>query len=424
MKKILLLSILFFHQVLIAQESSNEKYKPIPLPKYSPPKDSTNKSNGLIKFNITSQKLDTLNIHPAPAISIQQYPPNGQQVENEFIKSAPQNYAFSNLQAADLLSGFPNYPMSSIVKLNFSFYHPGTATTSYGSCSGAIINSQYILTAGHCVFNPTDQSYIASCDVIPAYNMGNAPFGYTTANNWYSFTQWTSNNNYDYDMAILSLATPIGNTTGWLGWGSNMMNSFFTTSSNTFHSFGYPAQDDWGNPVFENGERMYYMNGYMDFWESANSMCHYNLGFHGQSGSGLYYKDANNNRYAYGVLSHGNGQNPPYYTCHCRMSSDMFNYFSNIIGIASGNEEITAEHQIQIFPNPSVGVFNLQINGNLNENEIKVLNLVGQEVLSIHKPKSNAITTIDLSNQANGLYILYVKVNGMVLTKKIYKTEN
>ncbi|MCH8903730.1 MAG: hypothetical protein IIA45_07435 [Bacteroidetes bacterium] len=78
-------------------------------------------------------------------------------------------------------------------------------------------------------------------------------------------------------------------------------NSFFTDPSKIFHSFGYPAQDDFGNTVFEGGERMYYISGYFDYFESSNALCYYNIGYKGQSGSAFYYKVAANDRVVYGV---------------------------------------------------------------------------------------------------------------------------
>lgn len=55
-----------------------------------------------------------------------------------------------------------------------------------------------------------------ACTVIPAYNLGKRPFGLTTTTQWYAFSQWTTNGNLDYDIAIMRLAQPIGNTTGWI----------------------------------------------------------------------------------------------------------------------------------------------------------------------------------------------------------------
>ncbi|MBK7342293.1 MAG: trypsin-like serine protease [Saprospiraceae bacterium] len=342
------------------QPFNMDLYTPIPLQSFTPPIDPEYKENKLIMYNMMENRFDTIqtaNYNEHPAQRTRQTPFN--QSDPFIDQEELQPFSFSTLQPADQLAGFRDYPISAVVKLFITFFNPQTNQNSFGTCSGLMVHPSFILTGGHCVKSKFDSSYAVACTIIPAYNLGTWPFGLTTTTNWYSFSQWTQNGNLDYDIAIMSLAEPVGNQTGWIDLGFTPNDSFFTAPSNNFHSFGYPGYDSFGNPVFEAGERMYYMNGYMDFWKSTNTICHYNIGYQGQSGSGFFHQDSFQLRSAYGVLSHGSGIVPPYYTCHCRMDSMMFATFNNIIPMVSEINEEHLTNQISIYPNPTTSEFSI-----------------------------------------------------------------
>ncbi len=411
--------------VVFGQQPFNtDLYVPIPLQPFTPPKDTAYKENKLVVFNMLEKRFETVHIGNYSNNLHNNYSPSSNEQPNEFIKSGEnQDYGFTDLAPADQLAEFPNYPMSAIVKLFLTFFNPTNNQNSFGTCSGVVVAPGFIITGGHCVKSKFDSSYVVECTVVPAYNLGSQPFGFTTTTNWYTFTQWTENGNLDYDIAIMSLSSPIGNTTGWIDLAYNSDTSFYTSPSNAFYSFGYPGYDPLGNPVFEEGERMYYMNGYMDFWLSPNRVCHNNIGYSGQSGSGLFHQDTSNNRQVLGVLSGGN-LFPPYYTCHCRMDSSMLNYFNSIISPVSKIETEHLTKQILVYPNPSNGIFNLDF-GELPYNEIKlqVFDVLGQQITTASIEPFHSIATIDLTSFPNGTYFIKAAIDGKTACKRIYKTE-
>jgi M6 family metalloprotease-like protein len=80
----------------------------------------------------------------------------------------------------------------------------------------------------------------------------------------------------------------------------------------------------------------------------------------------------------------------------------------------SNIENISNENNFEIYPNPSSGIFNLNIN--FDYSEISLTNVIGEEIF---KNINQQVNQINLSDQANGLYFLKIKTNQEVLTRKI-----
>lgn len=77
---------------------------------------------------------------------------------------------------------------------------------------------------------------------------------------------------------------------------------------------------------------------------------------------------------------------------------------------------------LTIFPNPSNGIFNLNINTTtVKELEIKVLNSIGQVVFAKNNFNNivNINEQIDLSNNASGIYFVTVTTEKSITTQKL-----
>ena len=88
------------------------------------------------------------------------------------------------------------------------------------------------------------------------------------------------------------------------------------------------------------------------------------------------------------------------------------NLTSTAVGI---NETSFTTFELNSYPNPTNGITNLFVDiqeaGNI---EITILNILGEIVYKNKSSKINAgnyTTSIDLSNEANGIYLAYVTVN-------------
>jgi poly(3-hydroxybutyrate) depolymerase len=80
---------------------------------------------------------------------------------------------------------------------------------------------------------------------------------------------------------------------------------------------------------------------------------------------------------------------------------------------------IASNAEIEVYPNPTTGLLNVNVGGNDKINEIKVFNLLGEEVLSV-----NGVSQINLNSLKQGIYILYARLNQRTFTKRIAKVDN
>lgn len=411
---------------LFGQEDFNpDLYSPMPLQTYAPPKDTAYRENQLVFFNMLEKTFGTVPIGKdtdPPRDLFSSSGNNGASGESILRGNEPV-YDFTDWQPADQLTDFPDYPYSTIVKLFLTFYNPVNQQNSFATCSGVMIHPEFLITGGHCVKSFLDSSYAVECIVVPAYNLGSRPFGLTTTTDWYAPSQWTVNKNLDYDMAVMHLSDPIGDATGWMGLGYHSDDNFFTSPSNVFYSFGYPGYDALGNPVFEEGERMYYRNGYMDYWLTPNRMCHNNIAYSGTSGSGLFHQDSSNNRKVYGILSHGSIF-PPHFTCHSRLDSLTYLYFSSILPVMTGLEKQRPDQHILIYPNPSDGLFTLDfIDIPHREIELRVFDVFGQQIIRESMSPTNSVARINLTAYPPGAYFIQAAIDGKSVSGRILKTE-
>ena len=98
--------------------------------------------------------------------------------------------------------------------------------------------------------------------------------------------------------------------------------------------------------------------------------------------------------------------------------------YSHLIWLrASGTSTIGSEElaltEASIYPNPSNGVVNVELNANANAT-VTVVDILGQVV---YRSNENFVAgnrkTIDLSTQAKGMYLLSVEGEGINVVERI-----
>jgi len=110
------------------------------------------------------------------------------------------------------------FPARAIVQI--TFYSKNSGDTCV--CSGAMISSDTVLTAGHCVHDGTRSGdWFTDFKVFPGRNTGLKPFGSCGVKKVFALKGWVESMNSDearyYDLGALKLDCNIGTTTGWLG---------------------------------------------------------------------------------------------------------------------------------------------------------------------------------------------------------------
>ncbi|NUQ22512.1 MAG: T9SS type A sorting domain-containing protein [Saprospiraceae bacterium] len=194
-------------------------------------------------------------------------------------------------------------------------------------CSGVLIDSRHVLTAGHCVYSHKAEAGLGWADtifVLPGYSnvpqTGTEiiPYGVAlSVNDMYSWTGWTQNpppanpnvSDFEWDLGLLLLERPVGALTGWFGFGTS--DNTNTYNGVTFYNSSYP-----GDPPYDNAIQLYHRNGIFNYFYFHQYIFPPGLdstflylyfpqpSYGGQSGSGYYTFDWLGNPINYAVHSH------------------------------------------------------------------------------------------------------------------------
>jgi PKD repeat protein len=101
------------------------------------------------------------------------------------------------------------------------------------------------------------------------------------------------------------------------------------------------------------------------------------------------------------------------------------NYWLQVDGSDGSTGNIVIDllsNSLEVFPNPSNGVFDIIISNNNDGNaEVKVVSLLGQVVYSnnFQVTKENNLFSFNLSAYPSGIYIVYIGINGNAQNKKL-----
>lgn len=199
------------------------------------------------------------------------------------------------------------YPARAIGQIEFTDFDGGQFI-----CTGWLIDSNSILTSGHCAFNPhpNGNHIIQSAQFFPGrsncdINFQNCvdPFGGCSVNSAFSRAGWRVNGRAKDDWAVLGLNCNIGNTVGYLGYFA--LDGVNKLDGKTGRVEGYPGDKPPGTH--------WKMSGTMASRSNAD-MLHYAIDTAGgQSGSPIMVanRPACGGPCGMGIHSYGAGGNPP-----------------------------------------------------------------------------------------------------------------
>nr|RNJ68673.1 MAG: hypothetical protein EDM05_13395 [Leptolyngbya sp. IPPAS B-1204] len=139
-----------------------------------------------------------------------------------------------------------------------------TADDTILSSSGTMVSSYHVLTAGHAFHNKDLGGFADVVEFIPgsggrAISNRSATDTYAASNEWFgrakaawitTFANWSTNQDLDWDLGVLTLDRNLGNHTGWLAYGYTDTLAAGTSVTAT----GYPGDrfDADRNGVWDN----------------------------------------------------------------------------------------------------------------------------------------------------------------------------
>ncbi len=87
------------------------------------------------------------------------------------------------------------------------------------------------------------------------------------------------------------------------------------------------------------------------------------------------------------------------------------------ISIIKENENF----KLQIYPNPTTGLFNIDVIGFDSKFQVEIFNVTGSSILN--RKYSGKTVLINISNYPTGVYIVKMTINGVSRYGKIVKTD-
>ena len=180
------------------------------------------------------------------------------------------------------------------------------------SCTAAMVGRYHVLTAAHCVYDPANGGEADFVDFIAGRDGDEKPFGTVSGIDVRIDKNYPATESSADDYALVTLEEPLGDDTGWFGYGNYKTGSFERMAVN---SAGYPGDRGGGDVMYRQSGRVSYASTYkiMSRIDVAQ----------GQSGSPIYRKDNT----IVGVLSASNTQ----YTYATRITGRRFERIENWI---------------------------------------------------------------------------------------------
>ena len=146
-------------------------------------------------------------------------------------------------------------------------------------CTGALIDADTVLTAGHCVHNGLAEASGWSTRVkfLPGVEGNTAPFGTCGARELITLPGWYDDGAEYQDLGLIQLDCSIGDVVGWYGYravpGRTALNRY------PIHLRGYPGDKVWGS-LWTDRDRVAVSQARMVFYAADT--------YGGQSGAPLF----------------------------------------------------------------------------------------------------------------------------------------
>ncbi len=167
-----------------------------------------------------------------------------------------------------------DFPWRTIAQLTINY--PDGAKSF---CSGFLVDSFHVLTAGHCVYNVQRGGWADSIIVAPGQNGSERWFGQAHSVHLRTDPEWIQSEDTNSDWGLITLDRSIGDFTGWMG--REVIPDLTEYEGLTMHTAGYPGDKSF--PPYD-----MFTTDYESAYETETLVIHWLDTAGGQSGSPLW----------------------------------------------------------------------------------------------------------------------------------------
>jgi glutamyl endopeptidase len=177
---------------------------------------------------------------------------------------------------------------------------------SGGIGTGWFIGPKTLVTAGHCVYHPSLGGWAQEITVYPGrYDLEDRVFPYpkdasftnpVMSRKFEAVSGWISTLNPDFDYAVIHLAQPVGDETGWF---SVAVKDDITLQGSLINVSGYPGDKDYGRRQYFAASKIGIVAPTRIFYEADT--------YAGQSGAPAWILTESGEHQVIGIHSYGVG---------------------------------------------------------------------------------------------------------------------